>query len=155
MINAITLQNSEKVVLVNLEDFDNLSRFRWYCSEVSGLSYARRYSKDKTIYMHREIMGVTDPNIEVDHIDRNGLNNTRTNLRLVSSTINQFNTRIRTDNTSGFRGVSWHIPTQMWITRIRIKGTNTHLGLFKTPEEASEVYQRKLQEIQKEKYRYD
>lgn len=101
--------------------------------------------------MHREILGLTDPKKEfVDHIDHNGLNNQRCNLRKCTKQQNNRNRNkvVTQRNTSQYKGVSIHIqynstkePTVSW--RAKIKSTNkkgTHIGLFKTEIEAATAY---------------
>lgn len=69
-----------------------------------------------------------------DHVDGDGLNNRRCNLRVASNQQNQFNARRRKDNTSGYKGVDFH--RSKWRARIRINKKQTNLGYFDTPEEA-------------------
>ncbi len=91
--------------------------------------------------MHRQILGLQfGDKREVDHIDGDGLNNTRANLRLCSSSQNKMNIGRRTDNKAGFKGVSWHNVMNKWRARIKINGKEIRLGYFNTPVEAAEVY---------------
>lgn len=83
----------------------------------------------------------------VDHIDRDGLNNRRENLRLATRSENGRNQKCRSDNTSGYKGVHWHKGTRKWIAQIRLNGKAKHLGLFKTPEEAHVAYQEAAKEL--------
>lgn len=76
----------------------------------------------------------------VDHIDGNGLNNTRVNLRVANSTENARNTRLRKDNTSGFKGVTWHKKNRKWRAVIKVDGGQKHLGMFDTLEAAYAAY---------------
>lgn len=80
---------------------------------------------------------------QIDHIDGNRTNNKLTNLRLCSNSQNQMNTCRQDNNTSGFRGVSYHKLTGKYQTRIKNPSTNKreYLGLYLTAEEASEVYE--------------
>lgn len=75
-----------------------------------------------------------------DHIDGNGLNNCRENLRVASRTENVRNQRKSVKNSSGFKGVSWNEQHQKWRALIRVNGRLKHLGLFDTPEAAHEAY---------------
>jgi hypothetical protein len=77
---------------------------------------------------------------EVDHIDGDGLNNTRGNLRLASRSENMRNIRRITSNTSGFKGVSWHKRNKCWDARIMLHGKPICLGSFTTPEAAHAAY---------------
>lgn len=88
------------------------------------------------LYMHS-----TMPMHDIDHIDGNRSNNSIGNLRDVSRSINLQNQRAcRSDNKSGFLGVSWNEETQLWYSRIQLKGLQKCLGYFKTPEDAHQAY---------------
>ena len=76
----------------------------------------------------------------VDHIDGNGLNNCRSNLRIATSSQNMQNSKKSKANTSGFKGVSYHRRAQKWCAAISVNGKNKYLGLFESPEKAHEAY---------------
>lgn len=80
------------------------------------------------------------PETDIDHV--NGLkdDNRLTNLRLATRSQNNGNARRRKDNTSGYKGVSFHPQTEKWRAAIHIKGRKHHIGLFQTPEEAHQAY---------------
>lgn len=99
-------------VMLDDEDYDRLPKTGWY------LSQKKRSDSNqdrKTVYavhddygrMHRWILGITDPKILVDHIDHNGLNNQKSNLRIVSSGINKKNQTIICNNKFHFNGISY------------------------------------------------
>lgn len=93
----------------------------------------------KSIYLHRVIMGEPD-GMEVDHINGNGLDNRRSNLRLATSSQNKHNTGPRKNSTSGFKGVTWDKANSKWQAQITLHGKVKKLGRFPTPEEAYEAY---------------
>lgn len=80
------------------------------------------------------------PMNEIDHIDQNKLNNSFVNLREATASQNRCNVGIRSNNTSGFKGVSWDARNKKWRAHICINRNIKYLGLYKTAEEASEVY---------------
>lgn len=82
------------------------------------------------------------PKHRVDHKDRDTLNNRIKNLRSATIKQNAENSKDRSDNTSGFRGVVKRRDCNRWVAQIRHNGSNVYLGIFKTPEEASEVYEK-------------
>ncbi len=92
-----------------------------------------------TIKLHRQIM---DPphGLQVDHISGDGLDCRRDNMRLATRAQNVHNSRRSRANTSGFKGVSWHVGGQKWQAMIWGRGKNKHLGHFTTPEEAHQAY---------------
>ncbi len=77
---------------------------------------------------------------EVDHRNGDGLDNRRENLRAATRTQNMANTRLRSNNTSGFKGVSFDNRTARWIAAIRLDGHSYFLGRFDVPEEAARAY---------------
>lgn len=77
----------------------------------------------------------------IDHIDGDGTNNRLGNLRDVASSINQRNTKRRSDNTSGVTGVRWDAARSKWVARIYVDGRNLFLGRFNQRSEAVAVRQ--------------
>ncbi len=92
----------------------------------------KRYSKQ---HLHNFILGVP----RVDHLNGNGLDNRRENLRPASHAENCQNQKLRSDNTSGHRGVSWHKQRRAWQAYTNIEGRRKGLGWFKNIEEALEA----------------
>jgi len=124
------------VTIVDDEDFEWLNQWKWHAMKCFYTFYAARrttINKEKSIIllMHREILNLKykDGNI-TDHKDRNGLNNQRENLRRSTSGLNNYNSKIRTDNFSGYRGVSWHKMREKWQARICINKKEKFCGLY-------------------------
>lgn len=139
------------VALVDDEDYPEISKFSWYAHVPanSDVIYAMRRTKCKitgksTVFrMHRQILGILDrPEIMVDHIDMNGVNNVRSNLRFVHPTQNQGNTKAkkREGRTSTYKGVCWHKTGKKWAVSIQAWGIKRHLGLFVDEKEAARIY---------------
>lgn len=133
----------EKVALVDDEDFELLSRYKWYCQGMPGGDKAARHplgnNKRSTILMHRVIMGAPD-NVFVDHINHNTLDNRRSNLRICTNSENQHN-RVRSiNNTSGYKGVTWNKKTQKWLSRVHLNGICHVLGSFDDIKDAARAY---------------
>ena len=78
----------------------------------------------------------------IDHIVRDKLNNRIENLRPADKKLNSWNKELQSNNTSGYRGVSWNKGAGKWHSYIKIDGKRYHLGLYDTPEEASEAYEK-------------
>ncbi len=135
------------VVLIDDEDYAWLSLNKWMAEAASNSSrthYAVRWMTNnqgqrRALRMHRLIIGAK-PGQQVDHIDGDGLNNQRSNLRVATCTENQRNSRLRMDNTSGFKGVSWKKQNNRWQASIRVSRKKTHLGYFRSPVEAALAY---------------
>ena len=138
-----------KEVLVDDEDAPALELWAWsFITKKSGGGYAYRDVKHPTTrkrtrkLMHREIMNAPK-GLLVDHIDGNGLNNQRSNLRLVTPTQNKQNqTASRKDKKSGFKGVSWCPSKNSWRVSITVNGVNRTLGYFKDIQLGKEAYNR-------------
>jgi hypothetical protein len=136
-----------KFALVDDQDYEYLRQFKWHAvkNESKHSYYASRTvriaGKYKCISMHREILGLTAEKSQVDHIDMNGLNNTRANLRLCLSRQNSIHKGIKSDNTSGYKGICKRKKRGTWEAKIYIsRGKAKYLGSFKTPEEAAKAY---------------
>ena len=87
------------------------------------------------------------PSREIDHANRVRSDNRIANLREVSSSQNKQNTPRQKNNTSGFRGVSWHKRDSRWQAKIALHGKRRFLGLFDSPEEASAAYEAAAAEL--------
>jgi hypothetical protein len=90
--------------------------------------------------MHRQILGLTDPAVQADHVDLDGLNNRRYNLRPCSKAENMRNRGAQRNNKSGFKGVRWHTRDRRWVAKITVDGKQKHLGYFDTPDAAHAAY---------------
>ncbi len=132
-----------KFAFVDDANYEALLQFKWFAAKGHNTFYAERKSvrdangKNATILMHRAILGDACNGLQVDHIDGNGLNNQRSNLRACTSAENQHNSSIRADNTSGFKGVYWNKRQGKWHARIKLNGKLHHLGYFSDQGEAA------------------
>ena len=89
--------------------------------------------------MHRELLPVP-PGFETDHIDGNGLNNQKDNLRISTRSQNAANSKIRVGGSSEFKGVAWNKRCRKWRATIGVERQVKHLGLFKIEEKAALAY---------------
>jgi len=128
--------------LVDDEDFEMLSQFKWRVQLTHGKFHAMGFIKGKMNYMHRLIFDVNQGEF-IDHIDGDGLNNTRQNLRLATNSQNQANSKKSRRNSSGFKGVSYqhdHYRRKPWRSEIFVNNNRNKLGYFSTSEEAAAAY---------------
>ena len=137
-----------RVTYIDPIDAD-LWHLNWYAVIVRDNVYAKRSKKIDGkmtgFYIHRIILSrVIGRELKrseyVDHIDMDGRNNHRDNLRLSSHSENLRNQGRNRANKSGFKGVSWHTNKNKWRAMIQINGKRIELGHFDTPETAYEAY---------------
>lgn len=134
-----------KFTIVDNEDFDFLNQFHWHITK-QGYAARNKYVRgsgrknQKTIVtlMHRLILNANIGDIG-DHINQNKLDNRHSNLRLVNKSINAFNSKIRTDNTSGYRGIWWHRKNCKWIVEFTINQKKKRMGCFKELKDVVKV----------------
>lgn len=91
------------------------------------------------VHLHRAILNAPDVR-QVDHVNGDGLDNRRANLRLASHAQNMHNQRVRLNSVSGFKGVSYDKDRQKWLARIALNGRTKNLGRFGTSGEAHDAY---------------
>lgn len=130
--------------LVDNSDFAELNKHKWCANKYGNRFYAVRNSKTvegkkKTILMHVEIMK-TPKGFDTDHIDIDGLNNQKKNLRICTRSQNGMNKKAYKTNRSGLKGVSWCKNQNKWKSRIAVDKKTIHLGYFESKENAYEAY---------------
>ena len=138
--------------LVNDNDFEWLSQWRWCATKGRKTFYAKRNIRTQnghsTLSMHRAIatrIGLAGA--KIDHKNRNGLDNRRQNLRSATSAQNMVNRGLQRNNQSGFRGVSWDKVNHRWIACIWWLGRRYFLGRHTTKLAAAMAYNDKALEL--------
>jgi HNH endonuclease/AP2 domain len=141
------------VSLIDDEDYPLISRSRWFLKiKKKKFFYARTATRvnGKTVHvdMHRLLMNPL-PGVLVDHINGNGLDNQRCNLRLATNAQNQQNRFARHGGSSRFKGVNFDPsrPNKPWRSQIYCNGVKHYLGRFNTEEEAALVYDATAQRL--------
>jgi hypothetical protein len=146
--------NEGYITLVDDDDYEWLCQWKWYVRHSDKTDYVIRtaYHKGvyKTVSMHREIMHSTKGQ-EVDHIDHNGLNNQKLNLRNCSKSQNQSNSSGRIRRKSIYKGVNYkkdpYSNHSRFVAQIQINKKKVHIGSFKTEIEAAYAYDKKAKEL--------
>jgi len=127
-----------KYALVDPEDCEHLIKFKWKFDNTVGYACRTLYPKGKE-YMHKVILPTTTKGLEVDHINRNKLDNRRENLRLVNRIENMRNTGLKINNKSGCKGVWFWEKRNKWTAFIFVNYKKIHLGIFDKIEQAIEA----------------
>jgi len=136
-----------KVAMVDDEDFEELNKYKWHIDKQRNTSNVVRYKrgvKRTRVYMHRAIANATEGMI-VDHINGDGLDNRKSNLRVVIHRQNIQNMNVK--KTSTYTGVSWLENRGKWESRISINGKSKYLGLFDVEADAYAAYLKALKHI--------
>ena len=137
-----------KAALVDDEDFDYINQWKWHFHR-TGYA-ARGYNKK---YMHRVILERYNFNLgqryinEIDHINHNGLDNRKSNLRLATISQNQQNSQIKRNNKSGYKGVVFRKDANKWRAQIGFNEKTFCLGYFNNPKSAAQSYNKKAKEL--------
>jgi len=108
--------------------------------------YAVRADGNTKTSMHREIMNAPK-GLDVDHIDGNGLNNRKSNLRLCTHAENVHNSRPMRNGSSKYKGVCWHKTYKKWYSSIGKTGKRFYLGRFDNEIDAALAYDKKAKEL--------
>lgn len=141
---AKILLHGRIVALIDSADIPLVEGRRWSTNRKDRNCYVYHQSYDggikTTEYLHRTIANPS-PDEVVDHINHNGLDNRRKNLRVCSHAENVWNSNPNRQNTSSkFVGVSWHKARNNWRAVITENGRSKHIGSFQSEEDAAAAY---------------
>ena len=126
--------------IIDAEDAPLVAQYNWRAMVDDRAIYAVRHKAGGgSVLLHRELMEA-EHGYEVDHIDGDGLNNRRSNIRAATKTQNQWNRRRPVTNKSGVKGVYWSAREKRWLAQIGVRGKRIHLGYFSDLEAAAAAY---------------
>lgn len=135
-----------KYAIVDTEDYRKLSKDKWHTAKMGNKFYAIRWGrggkngKREAYRMHREVMRIAD-GMMCDHINGNGLDNRKANLRPATCAQNSWNRgKSRAISCSKYKGLAWNKQTQKWKVRVCFNGKRIYLGRFKNQIEAARAY---------------
>lgn len=134
--------NNKLYILVDARDYKDVSRYKWSITRGGYALRAYRINgKLKNIYLHRYLLNAQKGQ-EIDHINHNRLDNRKTNLRFCTRTQNNGNHSLRSNNTSGYKGVT--AVKEKWVAQLRTlvdgKPKKVYLGTFTDKIEAARAY---------------
>lgn len=134
-----------QIVHVDDEDFDMVSARAWHARPATNrphVCYVQGHVNRRTVYLHRFIMS-PPPGLWVDHINGDGLDNRRANLRICTPGENSVNRANR--NATGYRGV--YAVNGRWVARVNLHGRTHRTRTFATPTEAAQAYDELAQRV--------
>lgn len=134
----------DKVCLIDVDDFHLINKHTWNVTKKGHSFYICSDYKGKRIYLHRLILK-PNPNELVDHINRNGLDNRKRNLRICSKSTNAMNSKKQATRnnkicSSKYKGVSWNKRDKYFEAYINVNKKRIRLGYYKNELEAAKAY---------------
>jgi len=145
-----------KFAIVDPEDYPRLAKHKWFLAKSPTGSYAARWQRlkakntRKRIWMHREIIHIPK-HMVCDHINRNGLDNRKANLRPATVSQNLCNrTKTKAKTRSKYKGLEWDKTQRKWKARIQLNYRKIHIGSFDNEIDAAKAYDKKARELFKE-----
>lgn len=137
-------------VIIDAEDIPKVEGYTWCVNKHKNTFYAvtniqlgnRKY---KSLYLHRLIMDF--PELHIDHVSGNGLDNRKSNLRICTCQENHMNRKSHKNSSSKYKGISWHKRDKIWQARIRFNGKLIYIGYFDSDIEAAKAYDAKALEL--------
>lgn len=131
------------VALVDDEDFEYLNQWKWCVAKSANSFYAVRTisidGKRRHLGMHNAVLKGKG----IDHVDNNGLNNQKSNLRFCTVSENAMNNRKQENTSSVYKGVTFEKRVKKWKATIQINGKSFYLGHFTSEVEAAKAYNAK------------
>lgn len=132
--------NTNEEFYFDLEDYDKIKNYCWFehkCETNDGIGYIKSNDENnRTIELHRLVMGIFDINIRIDHIKHRLNDNRKSQLRIATGQENSFNQKLNKNNTSGVTGVYWKERDKKWIATIGLNYKKIHLGQFTNKADA-------------------
>lgn len=159
MINdmKIPLRNRRKEIvgyaIIDGENINKVSEHKW-CLDKHGYAVSAWREKGKTINkkLHHFVLNVK--NIEIDHINRDKLDNRKANLRIVTRSQNNMNSN-KPRRANPYRGVHWDKSKNKWMAQIKFDGQHIFIGRFIDPLEAHNIYKQFAEQLFGEFYAYN
>lgn len=136
--SPIPVNGGEYTAWVDDEDAERIRRFTWHIKKDGPRRYARYGRGKNSLRMHQMVIASWGRKMQIDHIDGDGLNNRKANLRHCTCSQNQMNRR--PENGRRFKGYHLNKLLNKWRTQIRVNGKTIHVGLFDDEIAAAQAY---------------
>lgn len=148
--HAVIILASGEECLVDKDMYPELSKHKWYCDKgyIKMASYYK--SKYGSNYIHRLVLkfkGIDINNLDVDHINHNPLDNRAVNLRVCTKSQNRMNIEKGSNNTSGYKGVSFYKNSNTYMAQIVKNKKHKTIGYYFSPEDAARAYDKMAKEL--------
>jgi hypothetical protein len=131
-----------RFTIIDAADRDLVAGFRWRALDTADRHYAHTWHNQLHLYMHRLVVGA-GAEMTVDHVNGDGLDNRRLNLRLATRSQNSANAgpnRRQAGKSSRYKGVSWNKSRSRWVAFINHHGKGHHVGQSLDEDEAARMY---------------
>lgn len=141
---VIIFRGQEFLCYLDKEDLPTIGKYTWFARQSGHSLYIQtsiygESGRRTSLQIHRLLMGVKDRRQYIDHINRNTLDNRKSNLRILTPAESAQNKNKYMNSTSQYRGVSWHEPNKKWVVKGGKNGKIIHLGYFNDEHEAGLV----------------
>lgn len=147
---GVEIPVGDTFALVDRRDYKRVAQHRWFLRRDKHTNYALANiyvdGVRKKIQMHRFILELPPSTPWVDHINHDGLDNRRRNLRTVTPSENHMNRRTNY-GTSGFKGVYFDRRSGLWVAQITANGKQQRIGQYATEEEAARARDRRAKQL--------
>ncbi len=143
----LEIELDRHIILLDNEDLELFNKYKWRIFHTGNKHYIVTYIynenlyRHKTIHLHRLIMNCPNK-LQIDHINGNGLDNRKCNLRICNISQNLMNSIKRKGTTSKYKGVYWNKTNKFWHVQIKVEGERIHLGYFINEKDAACMYDR-------------
>lgn len=136
-------KHGKKTIIIDREDLDKINFVKWSIIKDHNTFYAiaKHPKTHKNIRLHRVLLN-PESNMSIDHVNHNGLDNRKSNLKVCTHYENMQNRLTGSNNTSGYKGVSYRSRNNKFVSRITINKKRVYLGEYGTLEEAIEAIER-------------
>lgn len=139
-----------KSILVDKEDYEKIKSYHWRTHKNYAVTATYKNGKLKNLWMHKLIMGKTKEGFDVDHINRNPLDNRKCNLRVIAHYQNKQNVKLNTNNSSGHRNISYSKKTGLFYASFTYLSKKYTVGSYKTLETALKKLKDKRKKVMSE-----